>query len=209
MIVFLLGKVSKRKLRLTACAFCRRLWHMLADQRSRDALETAEQYADNLVGETELSTAHLGAIAATEEASPDWAVAIPAGAIRHATAPYESVPYDVLHSAESVRYATRDPAGDFGDAESAYQGLLLRDIFGNLFRPVSINPVWLTSQVVSLASVAYEDRNLPSGELDTARLGVVADGLEDAGCDNADILGHLRSPGPHVRGCWVLDLLLG
>jgi hypothetical protein len=85
---------------------------------------------------------------------------------------------------------------------------LLRDIVGNPFRPVSINPVWLTPTVTSLAAAAYEERFLPSGELDTARLAVLADGLEDAGCDNANILTHLRVPVSHVRGCWVLDLLL-
>jgi hypothetical protein len=86
---------------------------------------------------------------------------------------------------------------------------LLRDLFGNPFRPVAINAFWLTPSVRSLATAAYEERILPSGELDTARLAVLADALEEAGCDNADILTHLRSPGPHVRGCWAVDLLLG
>jgi hypothetical protein len=63
--------------------------------------------------------------------------------------------------------------------------------------------------VTPLASVAYEDRALPSGELDPARLSVLADALEDAGCTDPDLLGHLRSAGPHVRGCWVVDLILG
>ena len=60
-----------------------------------------------------------------------------------------------------------------------------------------------------LAEAAYTARSLPQGELDPARLAVLADALEDAGCTDADILGHLRGPGPHVRGCWVIDLLLG
>jgi hypothetical protein len=59
---------------------------------------------------------------------------------------------------------------------------------------------------VQLAQVAYDERNLPSWELDPARL---ADALEEAGCADADILSHLRGPGPHVRGCWAVDLLLG
>jgi hypothetical protein len=85
---------------------------------------------------------------------------------------------------------------------------LLRDIFGNPFRPVSISPGWLTPTVTNLATAAYEERILPSGELDSARLAVLADALEEAGCDSADVLSHLREPGPHVRGCWVVDLLL-
>jgi hypothetical protein len=63
--------------------------------------------------------------------------------------------------------------------------------------------------VLSLALAAYTDRNLPSGELDHARLAVLADALEEAGCSEQSLRDHLRSPGPHVRGCWALDLLLG
>jgi hypothetical protein len=54
-----------------------------------------------------------------------------------------------------------------------------------------------------------EDRTLPAGTLDADRLAVLADALEEAGCDNAEVLGHLRSPGPHVRGCFAVDLCLG
>jgi hypothetical protein len=86
-------------------------------------------------------------------------------------------------------------------AESSIQGQFLHDIFGNPFRPVSINPAWLTSTVTNLAAAAYGERFLPSGELDHARLAVLADALEESGCDNADILNHLRGSGEHVRGC--------
>ena len=86
---------------------------------------------------------------------------------------------------------------------------LIRDIFGNPFRPAAVDPAWLTSTVTALAAAAYEERALPSGELDRARLSVLADALEDAGCSDAELLGHLRSPGPHVRGCRALDLVLG
>ena len=54
-----------------------------------------------------------------------------------------------------------------------------------------------------------EGRALPSGTLEPERLALLADALEDAGCDSAEVLGHLRGPGPHVRGCWALDLCLG
>ena len=62
--------------------------------------------------------------------------------------------------------------------------------------------------MVALAQAAYDERELPAGTLDTTRLAVLADALEEAGCVQADILGHLRGPGPHVRGCWAVDLLL-
>jgi hypothetical protein len=93
--------------------------------------------------------------------------------------------------------------------ERAAQSQLLRDVFGNPFRPVTPDPDWLTPTVVSLAQAAYDERQLPEGTLDPARLSVLADALEDAGCTDAELLGHLRGPGPHIRGCWVLDLLLG
>lgn len=79
---------------------------------------------------------------------------------------------------------------------------LLRDIFGNPFRPVMVSPVWQMANVLALAQAIYEDRAFD-------RMPILADALEDAGCTNQEVLGHCRGPGPHVRGCWVLDLLLG
>src|SRR5262249_20619740 len=90
--------------------------------------------------------------------------------------------------------------------ERAAQDDIRRDIYGG---PVALEPAWLTSAVVSLARAAYQERASPSGELELARLAVLSDALEEAGCADAELLGHLRSPGPHVRGCWAVDLLTG
>ena len=80
---------------------------------------------------------------------------------------------------------------------------LLREIFGNPFRPVECDPAWLTSDVVALARGNYEERAFD-------RMPILADALQDAGCDNEDVLTHCRDPKQvHVRGCWVIDLLLG
>ena len=87
-------------------------------------------------------------------------------------------------------------------AEEAVQTSLLRDIFGNPFRPVTFSPEWGTSTAVALAAQMYESR-------DFSAMPILADALQDAGCDNADILDHCRSEGLHVRGCWVADLVLG
>jgi hypothetical protein len=98
------------------------------------------------------------------------------------------------------------------EVERTTQADLLRCIFGNPFRPVSLAPAvltWNDSIVVRLAQTAYEERHLPAGTLDDSRLAVLADALEEAGCTDAEILSHLRSPGPHVRGCWPVDLCLG
>ncbi len=88
------------------------------------------------------------------------------------------------------------------EATEHYLATLLRDIFGNPFRPVTLDPSWLTSTVTALAEGIYANRTFD-------RLPILADALMDAGCDNADILAHCRSEGPHVRGWWPVDLLLG
>jgi hypothetical protein len=99
------------------------------------------------------------------------------------------------------------------EAERALQAALLRCIFGNPFRAApAIEPAWLTWNdgiVKKLAQVAYEHRALPDGTLDTSRLAVLAGALEEASCTDAELLAHLRSPGPHVRGCFALDAVLG
>ena len=80
--------------------------------------------------------------------------------------------------------------------------MLIRDIFGNPFRPVAFSPSWRTSTVLALASQMYESR-------DFGAMPILADALQDAGCDSAEVLDHCRGEGPHVRGCWVVDLVLG
>jgi len=79
---------------------------------------------------------------------------------------------------------------------------MVQCVFGNPFRPVSVDPRWLTSTAVTLARTIYEDRSFD-------RLPILADALEEAGCDDPDVLAHCRSAGPHVQGCWVVDLVLG
>jgi len=83
---------------------------------------------------------------------------------------------------------------------------ILRDLIGNPFRPATLDPAWLAVEngtIVNLARPIY-DEDVPYGCLDASRLEILADALEEAGCTNADILAHCRSPGPHLRGCWVV-----
>jgi hypothetical protein len=101
-------------------------------------------------------------------------------------------------------------AGLSGDADRVFgwdhEVVLLHDVIGNPFRPApSVDPAWLTwngGTVPRLAQAIYDERAFD-------RLPVLADALEDAGCTDADLLGHLRRPWFHVRGCWAVDLLLG
>ena len=82
------------------------------------------------------------------------------------------------------------------------QPRLIRDVIENPFRSVVFNPAWQTPSVLGLACTVYENRAFDS-------LPILADALSDAGCDQEEVLAHCRSEGPHVRGCWVLDRLLG
>jgi hypothetical protein len=110
-----------------------------------------------------------------------------------------------------------DPSEDTYDAllrlaAQRLKGHQRRCLFGNPFRPVALDPAWLAwngGLIRQLAQAAYDERQLPSGHLDSDRLAVLADALEEAGCTDPEILGHLRGPGPHTRGCHILDLLLG
>ena len=105
------------------------------------------------------------------------------------------------------RGTNHEEASDRETAEQFVQTRLLHDIFGNPFCPVAIDPVWLTPTVTSLARTIYYDRILPVGTLDHSLFGVLADALGEAGCDNQEILNHCRQK-EHVRGCWVIDLVL-
>ena len=78
----------------------------------------------------------------------------------------------------------------------------MRELVGNPFRPVTFSPSWRTSTAVALAAQMYEAR-------DFSAMPILADALQDAACTNDDILDHCRGPGQHVRGCWVVDLVLG
>ena len=79
---------------------------------------------------------------------------------------------------------------------------LFREVFGNPFRPVTFSPEWRTDTAVSLAQQMYESR-------DFGAMPILADALQDAGCTSDDVLNHCHGAGPHVRGCWVVDLVLG
>jgi hypothetical protein len=104
-----------------------------------------------------------------------------------------------------------DPDDDAGEHYASYvqdpqeqvaQRLLIDCIFGNPFRVVTFSPEWRTSTASALARQMYESR-------DFSALPILADALQDAGCTSAEILNHCRGPGPHVRGCWVVDSVLG
>jgi hypothetical protein len=198
------GEVSDRKLRLFACACCRRVWHLAPHDDSRGAVEAAERFADGGGTAADLRDVYLPA------------AQVFYGLREGRQADREAARADCSAAAKSG-WTAANLSGEWSLAAEVAGGVnagpgradLLRDLFGNPFCPVAVSPSWQTPQVVALAQAAYEERELPAGTLDTTRLAVLADALEEAGCDQADLLAHLRGPGPHVRGCWALDLLLG
>jgi hypothetical protein len=220
-------KGGRRKLRLFACACLRGIWPLLRKTASRRAVEVAEQFADGLAGEHELAEAYRAARSALANESselgksPYWQSA--EAAVHVAARAFDGGDHpSVAHAAVSAATAwALDRAGprqgaDYSrrfprqkQARQAAHADWLRDVFGNPFRPVTADPGWRTPDVLALAKAAYDERTLPAGTPEPARLAVLADALEEAGCACAELLGHLRSRGPHVRGCWALDLLLG
>jgi hypothetical protein len=203
----LLGrKASQRELRLFTAACCRRAWHHLTDERSRRAVEVAERFADGQATTEELSAAHesAGKVATRSAGTAAWD---PTAAAWYATESRGRPNWWSAHLATEA--AARHGGQKAKTGERKAQAALLRCIIGNPFRPICIAPAWQTPPVVALARAAYDQRELPAGTLDLARLAVLADALEDAGCDQADLLAHLRGPCPHVRGCWAVDLILG
>jgi hypothetical protein len=193
---------SERNLRLVGCAACRRIWDLMREPRCRAAVEASERFADGLLPEKALDLISAAAEEAYQEASfDDGGEARLATAVAHA-ASYTSSPSLLLEVLLEALRAVCDAAPHGLVTELGLQADSVRDILGNPFRPMAVDPAWLTSAVVSLAEGIYAHRAFD-------RWPILADALQDAGCDSADVLNHCRWPGPHARGCWVVDLLLG
>jgi hypothetical protein len=202
---FVWGRASDRKLRLFACACCRRVWHLAPHDDTRGAVEAAERFADGGGTAADLLRVHVSAA----QVFYDY--------LREGRQADREAARADCSAAATAAWTAANLSGEWSLAAEVAGGVnagparadLLRDIFGNPFRPATVLPPWQTPQAVGLAQATYDERELPAGTLDPARLAVLADALEDAGCDEADLLGHLRGPGPHVRGCWAVDLILG
>jgi hypothetical protein len=227
MLAHVAGKVSDRKIRLFACGCCRAIWPLLTDERSRHAVEIAERFADGRVTPKELAAAREAARAVAWAAAREDMRKQQAGLLRDICGnPFRPVKLWKEHGDE----VTTNQSGD-----------------GPWFR--------LTPTVLRVARASYEERGRKcgpcggsrtvhkggslyvacgychgtgtdgGGALDPVTLAVLADALEDAGCDNEDLLRHLRGQercpvphhdhdwrkfrGPHVRGCWAVDCILG
>ena len=193
MIRFVEGVVSDRKMRLLVCAWCR-LRGLLTDDESRTVVEVSERYADGMATEEERLAARMNAYrrmnapVTTSSASEKMSYSVYTAIAREGRT--------VLNAVWHLRRVSTTMQNNFEVVVAC------RDIFGNPFRLITVDPSWLTFTVVALAREMYESR-------DFSPMPILADALQDAGCDNEDILNHCRQTGEHVRGCWVVDLVLG
>ncbi|HEY1187738.1 MAG TPA: hypothetical protein VGE74_08780 [Gemmata sp.] len=275
MLEFSQSLAGDRKLRLFACACCRRIWDLMTTPSSRTAVEIAERFADGLVSEHERYAAFAAAIreangwanccgcidatysggvnaaafaVATAESVENTGDAAVIAEINfpdfmRAPALIAAIDASMGASASVGAWVQANHDGNIGDeyphaweqtvlaagavrtaalgipnvtdatdeyelqqraqaVECEAQCELLRDIFGNPFRATDFLSQWRADTAVALARGTYESR-------DFGAMPILADALQDAGCDSADILDHCRGHGSHVRGCWVVDLVLG
>jgi hypothetical protein len=188
----------QRKLRLFACAACRLVWDQIAPHAEpQTCVEFAERFADGAGSKARLRR--------LRDANESWLERHQQRRLR-----YHPHRVEVVRVAGATcepdlrgrRLPEYQPEGAFAGHSSALVGLL-RCIFGNPFRPVEFTPKWRSETAVALASGIYTERAFD-------RMPILADALEEAGCDHPDVLTHCREPNAHhARGCWVVDGVLG
>jgi hypothetical protein len=190
---FVRQTISPRKQRLCLCQCLHRLRHLLKDPRSWRAVELMEQFADGYVTRADLGRAREEARQALllqkDQAEMTGETALAAAAY---------VCFVAQLDLEDRWFFKARPLQS--EVDHIYRCNLLRDIL-NPFRLVILNPAWLTTTALALAQQMYDSR-------DFSPMPILADALQDGGCDNEDVLNHCRQPGEHTRGCWVVDLLL-
>jgi hypothetical protein len=232
-IEFVADRLGPRRARLLAVALCRLAGELSDAADLRAAVEVAERYADGGVTRAELERARQAARESAVKAHDLFATAVEGGRLANPPGPqapwYETlrdlawvaayaatspVPLPDLCSKAESAGANRIVLTEFPhlsanavslrvaqDLRAAIRSLV-RDVAGNPFRPVAFDPGWRTGTVSALAGQMYESREF-------AAMPILADALQDAGCGDEHILNHLRGDSPHVRGCWVIDGILG
>jgi hypothetical protein len=219
---------GRRKLRFFACGCCRQIWQLIEDERSRRIVEISEQRADGLADCRELAEAKAAAESAWSGYGADVAsaglssmarirgvgAAIGTALQTAAKESYEAARVASFGALCAVgAYWSIDWPSPAWDAQEINQSDMIRCIFGNPFRPSPPLPpavlAWNDGTVRRIAEGIYHERRMPEGTLDKARLAILSDALLDAGCDDEQLMGHCRSDGPHLRGCWAIDLILG
>lgn len=215
MLAWLGDRVSGRKRRLFACACCRTEWGRIDEEDGRKAIAAAERYADGLIRDSTVTSWFQRAARARNRVRGDnrgmrelyqgvVEAALPDELLDRVAAAYQYVSTAVAYFRAGPGH--REPAWQAAREEAIASFVpLLRDVVGNPFHEPAFEPSWLAwndGTIRKVAQAAYDE-----GTFD--RLPILADALEEAGCTDAALLSHLRGPGPHVRGCWAVDLVMG
>jgi hypothetical protein len=228
MIRLLPDTASDRKLRLFAVASCRYCWGLLPDERSRTAVEVAERFADGNATMTELDDAETAAGLVIRYDAERYLVSYDP-TVHLAFAARDAADEDAFFAAKAAADNLSAEQSAYPIAANVYPETpfnatareqircwllnIIHDLLGDPFRPSTPLPpavlAWNDRTIPRLAEAIYEDRKMPEGTLDNARLAILADALLDAGCGDEDLIQHCREPGPHARGCWAVDLILG
>jgi hypothetical protein len=207
------GARTERQSRMLVAACARRVLPADPDIDMLAALDAAERYADGLASKTELGRLRRALNRTHPDRFARWfpLYVLPVRSVPawHAAREGVGVGRAALGGLECAAWGTtrRQTRGlgtamEYPGREFAAQADLIRDVFGDPFRPVAFDPGWRTEAVVGLARGMYESR-------DFSPMPVLADALDDAGCAADAVLAHCRGEGPHVRGCWVVDAVLG
>lgn len=234
MLAYLGEQASSRKKRLFACACVRRIWPLLEDDRLRKAVKVAERFADGKVSAEVLTRARrlVKRLRKQREQEEMQEGTWPTRGARAAAQAVEAIlpeegpilfaprdirdPPDVVSTTRSARCAARAVEAERDERAAAAveptRSLaaldavdLLREVFGNPFRCAVLEPEWLqwrNKTVRRMARVIYRKRCFRN-------VSILGEALEEAGCYDVDILRHCRAPMEHVRGCWVIDRILG
>jgi hypothetical protein len=197
-----LFRPNARRFRLFVVYCCQQDSEAFPHPRDRRVIQIAEQLADGQAGEADRVSAEqiLFEMRADLEVDVECAFLIPLCLVAR-----ELDAEDALSCARDMALRAEFMDGRFKGMEVEMyheQAVIIRDLFGNPFRLVAFDPRWRTSDVLGLARAIYEDRAFD-------RMPILADALMDAGCADDQVLAHCRGDGPHVRGCWVVDLVLG
>lgn len=187
-------RLNARKSRLFACGCFRLVWDQLRFPQVMTAVEVVEARADRLATDQDVEKHRYPLVSASHTAH-NLALAIQSLAIPSPNPKY--IAWLVRSAVEADTFEV-----ERRDLPYPPQADLVREIIGNPFRPVTFRAEWRTEAAVGIAAQMYDSREF-------GNMPVLADALQDAGCEDADVLAHCRDGGTHVRGCWVVDLVLG
>jgi hypothetical protein len=198
-------KPTLRKVRLYAVATCRRFWDQLPTPECRELVEAVADYVEDSVSWADVMAAKRAARLAAAPRAEEWRLTPQGRRFLELYNAVESTADNRLWFTLAVYTwsvcGTTAPL--FWQHVDAGQCDLIREVFGHPFRKVKFNKKWRTDTVVSLAQQMYDS-------CEFSAMPILADALEDAGCNIDDVLNHCRDTKQvHVRGCWVVDLVLG